>query len=780
MHERIEYTPGSGQRVLFPDTELQLCELPCETKNVSVRLSLATSHIGKGCDRDTYSVESQRKLCGASAESVDLLPSPGVGSEWIRDLPTDEGRESDQIYEFDGSTNAVVVPSSILNHNLTNKFSISFWMKHEPPAESLHGNNKHLKEHIICNSDDHKKNRHHFALFVRNCRLVLLLREEGGKEDKPHTTFKPAEWRWKLHQVCDHEWHHYSVSVDIPDVTLYVDGQKFKETNTNPDIVDDWPLHEVRDVNTTLVVGACWEGRETKMNYHFKGFLAGLSVLRGRTENPEVLSCLHRCKEGLHLPAADSLDPGTDVSVNSEATVVMIEGKDTIDVEDVLSQISYQNTREFPTPGRRSLRITTSVKCIDGKSVKVPNSYSYIIVLPPDQPSISLNGTANIARDYESFVQGIELFSTVTVSVNHEPEQDPDDQSNDNDLTDNNNSGDEGTRVNSVKTTSTEHNLDACTIQVYPPLNPDYEYFRLPVNYMQRLGVHYKQTKDGVIIRGADSVASYQSILRQILYFNRKPAYFLNRAFKLSCSELNGRFTSNDYIQTLTVIHPQGPQSNLLLLHTLTPSVNSALHSPPHHSSSSPSLSSSAGLSSHDSPTVNTLQSESQHAKESVSAARAQIHEHRVDVKDPHVKSVSSGLLDSGLMGASDPFPRSVNTHVSPIVVGHAVTVIIVVCVGFLVFMVVLGVIRIRAAHHRTAESKEDEQEMVWDDTALTITVNPLDQIEQEPENIHDDDEDSDSSGSTYHEEGDSTDDDEGDESPKNKGMTWDDSALNF
>lgn len=159
---------------------------------------------------------------------------------------------------------------------------------------------------------------------------------------------------------------------------------------------------------------------------------------------------------------------------------------------------------------------------------------------------------------------------------------------------------------------------------------------------------------------GADSVASYQSILRQILYFNRKPAYFLNRAFKLSCSELNGRFTSNDYIQTLTVIHPQGPQSNLLPLHTLTPSVDSALHSPPHHSSSSsPSLSSSAGLSSHDSPTVNTLQRSEQHAKESVSAARAQVHEHRVDVKDPHVKSVSSGFLDSGLMDASDAFPRS-------------------------------------------------------------------------------------------------------------------------
>jgi len=45
-------------------------------------------------------------------------------------------------------------------------------------------------------------------------------------------------------------------------------------------------------------------------------------------------------------------------------------------------------------------------------------------------------------------------------------------------------------------------------------------------------------------------------VLRQIQYSNKKPAYYLNRAFKLICSELNGRFTSNEYVQTLTVIHP--------------------------------------------------------------------------------------------------------------------------------------------------------------------------------------------------------------------------------
>jgi uncharacterized membrane protein len=57
---------------------------------------------------------------------------------------------------------------------------------------------------------------------------------------------------------------------------------------------------------------------------------------------------------------------------------------------------------------------------------------------------------------------------------------------------------------------------------------------------------------------------------------------------------------------------------------------------------------------------------------------------------------------------------------------GHAVTIIIVVCVGFLLFMIVLGVIRIRAAHHRAAQEEIADTEMAWDDSALTITVNPM------------------------------------------------------
>lgn len=52
-----------------------------------------------------------------------------------------------------------------------------------------------------------------------------------------------------------------------------------------------------------------------------------------------------------------------------------------------------------------------------------------------------------------------------------------------------------------------------------------------------------------------------------------------------------------------------------------------------------------------------------------------------------------------------------------------------VVCVGFLVVMIVLGVVRIRAAHQRHAQEELNDAEMAWDDSALNITVNPMEEV---------------------------------------------------
>lgn len=92
-------------------------------------------------------------LAGASQDSIDLLPSPASGAEWAKSLQTDEGHEGDQMFEFDGVTSAVIVPPSVLDHNLASTFTFSTWMKHKPQP----GADKHVKEHVICSADDHSE-----------------------------------------------------------------------------------------------------------------------------------------------------------------------------------------------------------------------------------------------------------------------------------------------------------------------------------------------------------------------------------------------------------------------------------------------------------------------------------------------------------------------------------------------------------------------------------------------------------------------------------------------
>jgi len=61
-------------------------------------------------------------------------------------------------------------------------------------------------------------NRHHYALFVHNTKLVFLLRKESETSNDLEV-FKPAEWRWELDEINDGLWHHYAFSMDFPEVS---------------------------------------------------------------------------------------------------------------------------------------------------------------------------------------------------------------------------------------------------------------------------------------------------------------------------------------------------------------------------------------------------------------------------------------------------------------------------------------------------------------------------------------------------------------------------------
>ena len=140
----MTYIPGTGPQPVFPEAKLQLCAAAaCVPAKLEAALTLHTDHVGVGCDRDTYSLASQRKMCGASSAAVDLLPAE-TEAAWLGHLSSDKGREVGPVYHFDG-VSAATVPREVLDHNFGKQFTISAWLRHQAKSAD-----KHAKEHILC------------------------------------------------------------------------------------------------------------------------------------------------------------------------------------------------------------------------------------------------------------------------------------------------------------------------------------------------------------------------------------------------------------------------------------------------------------------------------------------------------------------------------------------------------------------------------------------------------------------------------------------------------
>ncbi|KPJ00924.1 Calsyntenin-1 [Papilio xuthus] len=657
LAERVDYAPGSGPLALFPGARLEACtsdeRCPAVTR-IQALVSLRASRAGAACDRDTYSLHSQRTICGLDPKTIDLLPSPGAGNEWAKSLKPESGHDGEEMFEFDGETTSAVVPESVLGHSLGSSFAISTWLRHAPRPDQ----DKHRKEHVLCLADDHKMNRHHYALFVRNCRLILLLRRDFGEGDL--NIFRPAEWRWKIPEVCDNEWHHYAINIRFPTVELYVDGEPYRATDgKGPEVIDDWPLHPAHGINTTLVVGACWQGTEGDMKHHLRGWLAGLGVLPGGQQLAAALRCAARCREGLSL--------APDLYLKS----VSVEGDGAGEVETLVRRVAYGDARAFPTPGRRNVHLDTTITCDNGRIIKARPAESYVMVLQPQTPSILLNGSGDAARDYAHFRAGLRVFADLSVRVV---------------------ARDHGTLHETAS-----QKLDSCTVSVYPALNPDHEALALRGGVLPASDVRAALSRDGVSLSGADSVHNYQKVLRSIEYSNKKPAYYLNRVFKLTCSELNGRFTSNEYIQTLTVVHPRASSSGEAA-HALRPS----------------GLADKLDAVARDKAPHAAEGLEGLATAPRVFAAHAQRSAHAADLPAPR-------LLDL----------RIEHEHAQT---NHVALVMGAVATGAVVALIAVGVARARAARRpapgpRARPLPRPDAEMAWDDSALTITVNPMDDL---------------------------------------------------
>ncbi|EMP41536.1 Calsyntenin-1, partial [Chelonia mydas] len=618
---------------------------------------------------------------GVSSGTAELLPPPSSTANWTIGLPTDNGHDSDQVFEFNG-TQAVKIP-------------------------------------------DGDMNRHHYSLYVHNCRLVFLFRQDPS-EGK---TYKPAEFHWKLNQVCDKEWHHYVLNVEFPTVTLYVDGVSYDPFP----VTEDYPLHPSK-IETQLVVGACWQvddkkkrfkvykdffppslhkGGELHMAQFFRGNLAGLMIRSGKLENKKVIDCLYTCKEGLDLQIADGIGKGMKINVNPSQSTLTLEGDDIDRFDKAMQHISYLNSRQFPTPGIRRLKITSSVKCFNEEAcIAIPFVDGYIMVLQPEEPKISLSGINHFARSASEFEspEGVSLFpelriiSTITREVEPEGEGDED-----------------PTVQESLVSEEIMHNLDTCEVTVLgEELNQEQESLEVDMTQLQQKGIEMSSSNLGMIITGVDTMASYEEVLHLIRYRNWHTVSLFDRKFKLVCSELNGRYVSNEFKVEVNVIHTANPVD----------------------------------------------------------------HANHIAMQPQFVHPVHHTFVDLSGHNLANPHPFSV--------VPSTATVVIVVCVSFLVFMIILGVFRIRAAHQRTMRDQDTgkENEMDWDDSALTITVNPMetyeDQHSSEEEEEEEESEDGEEEDDITSAESESSEEEEGEQEEdqqnvnRQQQLEWDDSTLSY
>uniref|UniRef100_A0ABI8A4X7 Calsyntenin 1 n=1 Tax=Felis catus TaxID=9685 RepID=A0ABI8A4X7_FELCA len=691
-NKRIEYEPGTGSLALFPNVHLETCDEP--VASVQATVELETGHIGKGCDRDTYSEQSLHRLCGAASGTTELLPSPSGSLNWTVGLPTDNGHDSDQVFEFNG-TQAVRIPDGVVSVN---------------PKEPC--------------SDKTDMNRHHYSLYVHGCRLTFLLRQDPSEEKK----YKPAEFHWKLNQVCDEEWHHYVLNVELPSVTLYVDGVSHEPFS----VTEDYPLHPSR-IETQLVVGACWQeypafendnetepvpmapaGGDLHMTQFFRGNLAGLTVRSGKLADKKVIDCLYTCKEGLDLQAPED-GRGVKIHTNPSQLALTLEGDDVGELDKAMQHIAYLNSRQFPTPGIRRLKLTSTVKCFnEAPCISVPPVDGYVMVLQPEEPKISLSGVHHFARAASEFEspEGVFLFpelriiSTITREV--EPEGD----------------GDEDPTVQeSLVSEEIVHDLDTCEVTVDgEELNPAQESLEVDMARLQQKGIAVSASDLGMVFTGVDTMASYEEVLRLLRYRNWHTRSLLDRKFRLVCSELNGRYISNEFQVEVNVIHTAGPMEHAS------------------HMAAQPQF----------------------------------VHPER------------HAFVDLSGHNLASPHPFAV--------VPSTATVVIVVCVSFLVFMIILGVFRIRAAHQRTMRDQDTgkENEMDWDDSALTITVNPMETYEDQHSSEEEEEEEEEEESEAGEEEDDITsaesesseeeEGEHGDQQSANRQqqLEWDDSTLSY
>uniref|UniRef100_A0A8R1I3A4 Cadherin domain-containing protein n=1 Tax=Caenorhabditis japonica TaxID=281687 RepID=A0A8R1I3A4_CAEJA len=662
MNDRVNYAPGVGSKLLLPDVSLEFCEKEsvCEPTSVQSVIELRAGHVTQGCARDTVYDNQTIQSCGLSTATVKLLNEDDLTSSAENQILADQG------IEFDGAR-GLTVTDNIHQGLIPDHFTLSFSMKHAAGTKDEQSN----KQNILCESDDFNMNRHHFSVYIRHCKLEVVLRREAGAT----ADFRAAEWRWSLPEVCDNEWHSYSLLFNgIDDVNVVVDGKSFNADERNPEILDDWPLHKTKASKTKLVVGACWHGRQQKLSQFFRGQLSALYLLRGAVESERAIKCAHTCPEQLQFTGVDELLEGQTATFSPDQTTLTLKAETAKQMGQMLKRVAYVNTQEKPAPGHRTFHVETEVTCKqEEKKIRLPVSKGYVFVQQISEPTLSISASSQLKSNQHMVKVGQAMVPDLTITVSQ-----------------NNADGE-------LEDVTQSHKIDYCKMHLQPARDMDVEYFSSPASLIAALNIEFEHDKDGILLRGEESAQGYKEVLSKVHYFNTRPESYAKRTYTVQCAMLKGRVLSNQLFVTMTI---DGVTSTT--------------------------------TSTTETPVAQPIQFTFNSGETALDSLEL-IERHFEPAFDQLGSSRLQNILEMDL-----PRPKALLSHHGydvgqGAIAGGAVAVVVVVCVGFLLVLLVIGVLKMRDTPmpRRRRQKRQSDGGMHWDDSGMNITVNPLDDVEK-------------------------------------------------
>lgn len=445
---------------------------------------------------------------------------------------------------------------------LTGRHGLTFWLKHaqfaftsqqdlEQPEELAH----HVKEHLACITRI-GSGEHIYALFVRNCKLNLMLRPSK-------LAGVGLEWRWhpKLNETCDDTWHLYTINVDLEKLSaeLYVDGRQQEHrrpVRLRP--LNRRPRDESLASRSRVSLGTCWSERRQSSYGNLNGSLAGLQTIHGAMEDPNTIACMAAAgNAGIALGTYSS---PLSASSNSPPLASLVSQEVEFDATDprnlnklvlLALEPTWAESLASTHTSKLTLRGSVQLDCTaeHGKYQLLdgfiePMQVEVELARDTRQPANRLNlfGSVGSLRNRTALVNGVLLLDQLE-----------------------------------IQTTPEGMALESCSILplaidgTYTNLEPAEELMLFERERLKEARLSLHETNFGLVIFGYASAAEYQSILSKLIYKVNEtwqPQNAQERSFSIVCSAANSLVVSNKHQVTIQLDQGQEstPKASLVYL----------------------------------------------------------------------------------------------------------------------------------------------------------------------------------------------------------------------